>query len=107
MNHDLLDSLYASRRELTRLIIATGSQNISPDLMQGLVQQRDLITWTINRVLAADLAASVADVAQVAAAIDASTDKLKSLSAIAADIETAIGVVNDVLGAADSLLAAA
>ena len=103
MNHDLLDALYAARRELTRIIVATAVENVSTDSLQELLQQRDHIIWVINRILVSDLTSSLADVTKACGAIEDSTTQLKTLTSTAADVAKAISIANQVLGAAAGL----
>ena len=106
MNHDLLDGLYATRRELTRLLVQTATENVPTSVLQELIQKRDHVIWTVNRILASDLTSSLADVSKAVDAIDASTDGLKALTGKAEDIAKAIGIANQVFTAAEGLLAA-
>lgn len=106
MNHDLLDGLYATRRELTRIIVDTASQTVPPDALQQLLQQRDHIVWTINRILVSDLTASLADINKTTTALDDSTKQLKELTSTAADVAKAISIASQVLAAAGGLFPA-
>ena len=104
MNHDVLDSLYAAKRELTRVIVATASQTLPPDALQQLLQQRDQVVWTINRFLVANLTSSLAQINQACASIDDSTKRLKDLASTADDVAKAINIASQVIGAATGLL---
>lgn len=97
---ELLDGLYATRRELLRILVATGSQTMDGDQVKRLVEKRDQITWTINAIIDGELLASMADVDKACEAVDASTKELKHLTAIAKDIDTAINVAKKVVDVA-------
>jgi len=104
MSHDLLDGLYAARRELTRIIVATASQTVPPESLQQLLQQRDHIVWTINRILVADLTSSLADLDKAISGVEDGTKQLKDLTSTAADVTKAINIVSQIVGAAAGLL---
>ncbi len=104
MNHDLLDGLYASRRELTRIIVATASQKVPEDSLEQLLQQRDHIVWTINRILLSQLTASLADIHGATESIGHSTDELAKLASTAKDVSKAINIAGQILSAAGGLL---
>jgi hypothetical protein len=104
VNHEVLDGLYAARRELTRIIVATATQTVPGDALQQLLQQRDHIVWTINRILVSDLTSSLADIVKLSEAIEDSTKQLKALTSTAEDVAKAINIASQVLGAAAGLV---
>jgi hypothetical protein len=104
MHHDLLESLYAARRELTRIIVATGAQNVTADALQQLLQRRDRITWTINRILVSDLTSSLAEIDEACTAIDAVTTQLQKVTTTASDLADALVLSANVLDVATRLV---
>lgn len=106
MHHDLLESMYGARRELTRIIVGTGAQNVTADVLQQLLQRRDRVTWTINRILVSDLTSSLAQIDQACTAIDAATTQLRKVTSTEADIAQALALSAGVLAVATQLLIA-
>jgi hypothetical protein len=100
---ELLDGLYATRRELLRLAIGTSD----PAERQKLVERRDEITWLINSLIDAEQLASMADLETACAQIDSSVTELQHLTGIAKDIDSAITITKKTIDIAGSVIAAA
>jgi len=100
---ELLDGLYATRRELLRLAIGTSD----PAARQQLVERRDEITWLINSLIDAEQLASMTGLDAACAEIDSSVRELQHLTAVAKDIDSAITITKKTLDIAGSVIAAA
>lgn len=103
---ELLDSLYTTRRELLRLIMASAQTHVDPAKLVALVQKRDAVTWTINALIDAEVQASVGDIATALTGIEAAAKALHGLDDIVGDIDKAIGYAKDAVDAATSVIQA-
>jgi hypothetical protein len=104
---ELLDSLYSTRRELLRLIVATGQQTIDGEKMKELVSRRDQITWTINAIIDGELLASMAGLDAAVGQIEQSSLALQKLAATEQSIDNAIKIATSVVNAASSVVKSA
>jgi CHASE3 domain sensor protein len=104
---ELLDGLYATRRELLRLLVATGATTADEVQLHLLVQRRDQITWTINALIDGELGATMAELDKAYQVVEGSTKQLKGLTAVAKDIDIAIGIAAHVLDVATAIVRAA
>jgi hypothetical protein len=106
VNHvELLDRLFAARRELVRLGAATASVTVPEDVLTGLLERRDQLNVQIQSMIAADLGAAMAEIDDACKAIDDATAELRRLGATAADLTKAIAITKKVLDVAGGLLA--
>jgi len=93
----LLDSLYAARKQLNRLIIATAPEPDEVDELEVLLEKQNKLVWEINRLVQSELVASAAGLAKASAAIDQSTKKLRALTAKVHNIAKAIATADKVI----------
>ena len=100
---ELLDGLYAVRRDLLRKIMSTGTAQIDPAQLRTLVTQRDQITWTINALIDAELQASVS-IDDACKEIEDSVQQLDHLGNVAADIDKTISITKTVLDVAGKVI---
>ena len=96
---DALDSLFAARDQVTRLIIHTVPPAGGTDAeLLALVQKREQLSVAIARLIQADIQETSAQLDDAARQIDACTAKLQDLAAKVESVTTAINVVSQVLG---------
>ena len=100
---DLLAGLYRARRELTRLVIATAPHADEQDLLELLLDERDLLVWQINRIDLSELTASVAQMTAACAVVDHATDQLKSLTSTIANVNKALALSAEIIGVAGGI----
>jgi hypothetical protein len=106
MNHiEILDRLFAVRRELLRLTIATASQAVSETALEQLLAYRDQVNVIVQGMIANNLAASVADLSKECATLDAFNTQLKSLAGTEADVLKAIDLTRSALNGLTPVLA--
>jgi len=105
---ELLDQLYGSRDELTRIAVnaSPGQGPNPPDAgsVTQLLQARDLVTWCIDQVIASDLKATIAAYQAACDAIAKQTDVLKSLKTTVDDVKKGIAVANQIAGIVTTLI---
>jgi hypothetical protein len=101
---ELLDGLYAVRRDLLHKIMSTGSTEIDPERLKTLVTRRDQITWTINALIDAELLVSASAIDDACKQIEAAAHELAHLTHLAADIDKAISIASTVLEIAGKLI---
>jgi hypothetical protein len=105
VNHiELLDQLFATRRELARLTAAIAAAGAPEASVTSLRQRRDQLNIQIQGLIAAGLSASLAEIDAACKVIDVSTGELKRLSGTASDVATAISITAKVLDVAGGLL---
>lgn len=102
---ELLDPLFAARRELVRLSAATASTVVPEQVLEGLLQHRDRLNIQIQSLIAANLSASLAEIDEAARTINDAAAELRRLSATATDLTKAITFTKQVLDVTGGLLA--
>jgi hypothetical protein len=106
VNHiELLDRLFAARRELSRIIVATANAQVSPGSVQDLLTVRDQLNVQIQTVILGDLSAATADLQTACDKIDAATAKLEKVTEVAQQIDKAVKLAQQIIDAAGVVLA--
>ena len=100
----LLETLYAARRQLTLLIVRTAPLPNEEASLEDLLEARDRLVWTINRINLSELTASLAQSTDACDEIEAAVEKLKALTATVSNIDKALGITATVLNAASAVL---
>ena len=101
MKSDVLDSLFAARRKVSRLIIALSPKDDRERAsLDDLLRDRDRLTAAINQVIDQQFTASWSKLDGAASELSIATLKLEAVEAKVDRLESALKIVDEVLAAA-------